>query len=93
MRGMIRLDIISLGLSAGRQLGGHRCDSHDPLMVVVLALHFVSRMFLTCFGSTKPDTSLTLILERIELSLPSIFAPKRGADLRVEKSEACAPGW
>jgi hypothetical protein len=32
-------------------------------------------------------------LDRIELSLPSIFAPKRGADLRDAKSVLCTPGW
>lgn len=84
--------------AVGYQLAGHnvndyREDSQDPSMVVVCVLHSVSRIFLTSFGSSNPATSLTLILERIELSFPSNFAPKRGADLRVEKSELCTPGW
>jgi hypothetical protein len=43
--------------------------------------------------TTAVDASckLMLILDRIELSFPSIFAPKRGADFRVEKSELCTP--
>ena len=62
-------------------------------MAVVCALHFSVRIVLISVVSNKPVTSSTLILERIDLSLPSIFAPRRGADLRVEKSELCTPGW
>lgn len=62
-------------------------------MAVVFVLHFVSKNPLTSLASNNPATSLTVIFDRIVLSLPSIFAPRRGADLRVEKSELCTPGW
>lgn len=61
-------------------------------MAVVFALHFFSKNPLTSLASSRPATSLTVIFDRIALSLPSIFAPRRGADLRVEKSELCTPG-
>lgn len=93
---MIRLQIVVSYDARGRlatSIVGHRNNSQAPSMVVVWALHFSSRRLLICLGSTKPATSLTLILDRIELSLPSIFAPKRGADLRDAKSVLCTPGW
>ena len=62
-------------------------------MAIVCALHLSSRICLTDPASNSPATSFTLIVDRIDLSLPNTFAPRRGADLRVAKSELCTPGW
>lgn len=95
MRGMIRLHIVSFDVLRGfaKAVDGHQSNSQEASTAVVWALHFFPKRLLISLGSTKPATSLMLILDRIELSFPSIFAPKRGADFRVEKSELCTPGW
>lgn len=72
---------------------GHHGNLQEPSMTVVCALHVSSRRDLISFASRRPPTSLTLIFDRMDLSLPSIFAPRRGADFRVEKSALCTPGW
>jgi hypothetical protein len=71
----------------------HHINLQEALTAVIWALHFSTNRLLISLGSTRPVTSLTLILDLMERSFPSIFAPKRGADLRVEKSELCTPGW
>lgn len=72
---------------------GHHGNSQEPSIAVVCALQFSTKKFLICFASNRPATSLTLMWDRMDLSLPSIFAPRRGADLRAEKSVLCTPGW
>lgn len=96
MRGMIQLHIVvSLSFQSipATLKPGRHSNSQEPSITVVCAWHFSSNRFLICFTSKIPATSLTLIFDRMDLSLPSIFAPRRGADLRVAKSELCTPGW